>query len=167
MTGNSYIELIALVNTANRLSLKGKEKYMNFSGSALKETIASPKYDWRPYMGRDKISDMMIGLEPALAILDMDFAESDGTYESYEAAIRRFRDNGNSIAKDKHGFFTTDRYVMMFNVFVLSVICMFFGWDKWIAAANANNEGFVKDTAVSKVAPAKTPFGQSVSLYGY
>lgn len=83
----------------------------------------------------DWLVDVLDSANPSLAapcfIHDVEWAESDGKYESFTASNDRLRRNGKKVAKSLYAWYNPRRYIVIWDARVLSKACQKFGWDIW------------------------------------
>lgn len=64
-------------------------------------------------------------------IHDVENELSDGMRESFKASNRRFRKNGNRVAKIEFEWYNPRRYLVMFDAAKYAAVCQVFGWSVW------------------------------------
>ena len=84
-------------------------------------------------------------LHPSLAVVamihDVEWSESDGRRETFEASNARFRRNGCKVASAAFGWWRPRRYKVMWDAVKFARICQRFGWSAFLAPYEAREKG--------------------------
>ena len=84
-------------------------------------------------------------LHPSLAVVamihDVEWSESDGRRETFEASNARFRRNGCKVASAAFGWWRPRRYKVMWDAVKFARICQRFGWGAFLAPYEAREKG--------------------------
>ena len=70
-------------------------------------------------------------LEPTALIHDLDYHRADGTKAGFDAANRRFKQNGYKSARKLYGWADPRRYLLMNRARRYGNYCQLFGWEAW------------------------------------
>ena len=84
-------------------------------------------------------------LHPSLAVVamihDVEWSESDGRRETFEASNARFRRNGCKVASAAFGWWRPRRYKVMWDAVKFARLCQTFGFGAFYAPYKARRDG--------------------------
>ena len=80
-------------------------------------------------------------LAPVAMIHDVEWSESNGRRETFEASNARFRRNGCKVASAAFGWWRPRRYKVMWDAVKFARICQRFGWSAFLAPYEAREKG--------------------------
>ena len=89
---------------------------------------------------RDKVSEWNPSLEPAALIHDLEWTESDGSEEMFQASNERLERNGIRLAKGMFPWYHYRRYLVMYQAKRFAQLCGLFGFDGWREQAAGKEE---------------------------
>ena len=90
---------------------------------------------------REKVTELHPSLEPAALIHDLEWTESDGSEEKFQASNERLERNGILLAKAIFPWYHYRRYLVIHQAKRFSQLCGLFGFAGWQELSGSKGEG--------------------------
>ena len=134
--------VLELRDDAIRMEPVGCDTLRGMTDDELKAAYNGIGPDSWPADVREKLSDKFHIYLPAVMIHDVDFGESDGTRETFDAVNRAFRKNCRACADDAYPWYSWRRYQARAGAEIAyKCVASDLGWEAWQEAANKNPTG--------------------------
>ena len=134
-------EIRRLRAVCEEYGLEGREildKYTDEELAALLNGIGPEAF---PSWLRTALDALHPSLAPVAMIHDVEWSESDGRRETFEASNARFRRNGCKVASASFGWWRPHRYKVMWDAVKFARICQTFGFGAFYAPYKARMNG--------------------------
>ena len=123
-------EIAALRQKCYELRLDGREVLDKYTNEELQGVCNGIGPAFLPDFLRKGINFFNPALQCAAFIHDVEFFESDGTREAFEAANARFLNNGIKAARS-FKWYDLRRWITTFQICRFALLCRHFGWSCW------------------------------------
>jgi len=124
-------EIKALREKCEKYQLENREILEKFSDEELARIFNGIGPSTFPDWMREALDDLHPSLRCVALIHDVENELSDGTKEGFKASNKRFRKNGNKVAKAEFSWYNPRRYAVMLNAATYSWLCQHCGWEYW------------------------------------
>ena len=121
--------------------LEGREILANYTDEELVDLFNGIGPEAFPAWLRTALDALHPSLAPVAMIHDVEWSESDGRRETFEASNARFRRNGCKVASASFGWWRPRRYKVMWDAVKFARICQRFGWGAFLAPYEAREKG--------------------------
>ena len=121
--------------------LEGREILAKYTDGELVDLFNGIGPEAFPSWLRTALDALHPSLAPVAMIHDVEWSESDGRRETFEASNARFRRNGCKVASASFGWWRPRRYLVMWDSMKFARICQRFGWSAFLAPYEARQNG--------------------------
>ena len=126
----TFKEIAALRQQCYEFSFDGREILDKYTNEELQAICNGIGPGFLPAFVRKGINFFNPALQCAAFIHDVEFFESDGTREAFEAANARFLSNGIKAAWN-FKWYDLRRWITLFQICRFTFLCRNFGWSSW------------------------------------
>ena len=133
-------EIKALREKCEKYQLENREILARFTDEELARIYNGIGPSSFPDWLRDVLDARHPSLDCVALIHDVENELSDGTKASFKTSNRRFRKNGNKVAKTEFKWNNPRRYAVMLNAATYAWICQTFGWKYREQQANTKKD---------------------------
>ena len=131
MLAKKIAEVEVLRKQCEKYQLENREILEKFSDEELARIFNGIGPSTFPDWMREALDDLHPSLRCVALIHDVENELSDGTKEGFKASNKRFRKNGNKVAKAEFSWYNPRRYAVMLNAATYSWLCQHCGWEYW------------------------------------
>ena len=123
------------------MELENREILAKYTDEQLAEIYNGIGPEGFPGWLRKALDALHPSLRPVAMIHDVEWQESDGRRETFDASNARFRRNGCKVACESFGWWRPRRYKVMWDAVKFARLCQTFGFGAFYAPYKARMNG--------------------------